>query len=101
MQQEITRDLSKHFNLCLFFGRRLSFIREKSDCKAIAFTAWGLGQSPDGLSGGKKPKNVCLFNIFKVNKWLTMALKKLYSWPKKLYQFITNLFLLVNISTSR
>ena len=29
-----------------------------------------------------------------------MALKKLYSWPKKLYQFIANLFLLVNIWNS-
>ena len=29
-----------------------------------------------------------------------MTLKKLYSWPKKLYQFIANLFLLVNIWNS-
>ena len=39
------------------------------------------------------------FNIIKVTKRFTMTLKQLYSWPKKLYQFMTNLFFLANIPT--
>ena len=39
------------------------------------------------------------FNIIKVTKWLTMTLKQPYSWRKKLYQFMTNLFFLANIPT--
>ena len=37
-QNQINRDLSKHFNLPLFFGRRLSFTRVKSDWKPIRFS---------------------------------------------------------------
>ena len=39
------------------------------------------------------------FNIIKVTKRLTMTLKQPYSWRKKLYQFMTNLFFLANIPT--
>ena len=70
--QPMSRDLS---NLCPFFGRRLSFIREKSDSKAIVFAAWGLGMSIGGLSGVKRSKQFWRFNIFKAIKWLITALK--------------------------
>ena len=33
-----------------------------------------------------------LLVIIKANKELTMGLKRLYSWPKKLYQFTVNMF---------
>ena len=45
-----------------------------------------LGQSPGGVSGSKT-------HVFKTIKWLTMSLKKLYSWAN---QFITNLPFLAN-----
>ena len=38
------------------------------------------------------------FNVFKAIKWLAIPLK-IYSWPKKLYQVITNLLFLANIPT--
>ena len=54
----LTRDLSKHFNLCPFFGRRLSFIRDQSDCKVTVFVAVAcdLGQSPVRFSEVKRSK---------------------------------------------
>ena len=67
--------------------------RGKSDCKAIIIATGDLG------------KSLCrvqffgLFNIFKVIKQLKMTLKKLYSWPKKLYQFISNTCFLTIIPT--
>ena len=48
---------------------------------------------------GFKGQMFLAFNIIKVTKRLTMTLKQLYSWPKKLYQFMTNLFFLTNIPT--
>ena len=47
----------------------------------------------------RSPKNVGLFNGCKTIKRLTVALKKLYSLPKKLHHFITNLFFVANIPT--
>ena len=48
---------------------------------------------------GFKGQMFLAFNIIKVTKRLTMTLKQLHSWPKKLYQFMTNLFFLTNIPT--
>ena len=47
---------------------------------------------------GQAPKNVWLFNVPMVIKWLTMSLKN-YSQPKKLYQFLTNMLFLANTRT--
>ena len=73
----------------------MSFIREISDCEAIVTGALCLGQIPSGVSLGKTPKFFYLLNIFKRIKWhfldhaysfLMSFIKKLYAWPKKLYQ---------------
>ena len=56
----------------------IEFYKGKSVCKTIVFAAWGLGQSPGGLSGGKDLIFFWLFNVFKVIEWLTVALNKLY-----------------------
>ena len=37
------------------FWKKIKFYKGKGVCKAIVFAAWGLGQSPGGLSGGKGP----------------------------------------------
>ena len=66
----------------------------------IVFAVWGLGQRLGGLSRGRGLKFFWLFNVTKAIKRLTMALKNIYSWPKKLYQFIANVFFLVNTLTS-
>ena len=58
-----------------------------------------LGQSLCWVSRIKPPKRFWLFNVFKAIKDLALALKKLYSLPKKLYQFITNLLFLANMPT--
>ena len=47
--------------------------------------------------GGVRAEFFWLFNVFKVINQLTVVLKQLYSWPKKLNQFITNLIFLANI----
>ena len=70
--------------------KKIKFNKGQSNCEAIIIAAWGLGQSPT---------NVCFLNIFKVIKWFTMALK-IMKRPKKIYQFINNLFFLTNIPTS-
>ena len=33
--------------------KKIEFYKGQRDCKAIVMIAWGLGQSPDGVSGGK------------------------------------------------
>ena len=76
--------------------KKIEFYKGKSNSKLIAIGAWELGQRLCGVSGS----NIFwLFNIFNVIKQVIMALKILYSWPKKLYQFITNLFFLANRPT--
>ena len=65
--------------------------------KSAVIAALDLGCNLSSVSGSKF---FLLFNIFKVSKQLIMTLEKLYSWPKKLYQFITNLFFQANIPTS-
>ena len=37
--------------------KKIEFYKGKSDCDAIVITAWGMGQSPAGISGGKTPQN--------------------------------------------
>ena len=87
-----------HFNQCgTVLWKKIEFYKGKSGCKGIVIAAWDLGQSPCGISGCKI---FWLFNIFKGIKQHRMKLKTQYSWPKKLYQFITNLFFLANIPTS-
>ena len=51
------------------------------------------------LFWGFRGQILLAFDIIKVTKQLTITLKQLYSWPKKLYQFMTNLFFLANIPT--
>ena len=66
------------------FSTNVCFVAENE-----SMAASGLWQNPCGVS--KEGAKIWLFNIFKAIKWCTIALKKLYSWPKKLYQFLTNL----------
>ena len=88
---ELFRDLSKHFIYCLFCGRRLSFIREKVEIIIVI----GVWVSPGVVSGGKAQSFLMIYS-----HWTAYSgIKNLYSWPKKLYQFITNLFSLANIPT--
>ena len=61
-----------------FCERRVSFIKGKSDCKVIIFTAWGLGKSPGGLLGGTTQKCFGFSMSFKAIKRLTMTFKKKY-----------------------
>ena len=83
-----------------FLGSRVKFIRENwlQSIHFCSFGAWD--RALVRLSGGKVSQIFWLFNVFKTIKQLKMALKKLYSWPKKLYQFITNLFFLANMLIS-
>ena len=55
--------------------KKIELYKGKSNCKLITIAAWGLGQRPGGLSRGKAPNVVGLFNTFKTIKHLTMALK--------------------------
>ena len=66
------------------FSTNVCFVAENE-----SMAASGLWQNPCGVS--KEGPKILLFNIFKAIKRYTIALKKLYSWPKKLYQFLTNL----------
>ena len=82
----------------LLCGRRLSFIRNKAIAKKSQLQLGIWGRALVGFLG-VKPYKLLVFNVFKAIKWFTMALKILYSWPKKIYQFIHNLFFLTNIPT--
>ena len=74
--------------------KKIEFYKEKSgDCNRN----WGLRQSPGVVSGGLRPN---IFNVFKAIKPPTIALKKLYSWSKKLHLLITNLFFLTKHNTT-
>ena len=87
------RDLSKLFKWCFVLYNKIEFHQGKSNCKGILIAAWHLRQIPGAVSRGKVPIFFLLFNIFKVIKLHTLTLKKkLHSWPKKLNQFINNLF---------
>ena len=66
------------------FWKKIEFYKGKNDRKAIVFATWDLKQSPVRLLRAKRSKQFWFFNIFKAIKPLTMAFKKLYSWPKKL-----------------
>ena len=55
--------------------KKIEFYKGQTDCEAIVIAAWGLDQSPGGLSEGKVQKPFWLFNVFKAIKRLTMALK--------------------------
>ena len=39
------------------FWKKIEFDKGKSDCKAIVFATWGLGESSSGLLRGKDPKH--------------------------------------------
>ena len=56
--------------------QQIEFYKGKSDCEEIVIAVLELRQCPGEVSQGK-----------------------LYSWPKKLYQFMTNLFFLANVPT--
>ena len=60
----------------------------------------GSGSDPWWGFRGQSLKHFWLFTVIKAIKRLAIALKKLYSWPEKLYQFITNLFVVANIPIS-
>ena len=79
--------------------KKIEFYKGKSKCKGIVIAVWDLGKSLCAVSGGKAHKSFWLFNVITSIKQLTIALKKLYSWPRKLYQCITNLFFLASIPT--
>ena len=81
------------------FVKKIELYKGKTNCKVIVIAAWDLRQSLCGVSRSKARKTFWLFNIFKTIKRLTIVLKKLYSWSKKLYQCINNLFFLTNIPT--
>ena len=76
------------------FWKKSEFYKEKSGDRN---RNWGLDQNPGVVSGRHGPN---IFNVFKAIKPLTMALKKLYSWSKKLHLFITNLFFLAKHNTT-
>ena len=38
--------------------KKIEFNKGQIDCKVIVIAAWGLGQSPGGVSGGKASKNL-------------------------------------------
>ena len=81
----------------LVLWEKIEFYKEKSN----SFCSFESGAEPRWAFRGQRPKNFWFFNAFiKAIKELTRALIKLYSWLKKPYHFITNLFLLVDISTS-
>ena len=62
--------------------KKIGFNKRESNCEDIVIPALGLAQIPGGVSRGK-PTNICFFNVFKVIKWLTMALK-IIKRPKKI-----------------
>ena len=35
--------------------KKIDFYKGKSDCETIVIEAWGMGQIPGGVSGGKAP----------------------------------------------
>ena len=35
--------------------KKIDFYKGKSDCETIVIAAWGMGQIPGGVSGGKAP----------------------------------------------
>ena len=56
--------------------KQIEFYKGKSDCEEVVIAVLELRQCPGEVSEGK-----------------------LYSWPKNLYQFMTNLFFLANVPT--
>ena len=68
----------------------IEFYKGKSNCESIVIVAWGLEQSPIGLLVGKAPpphlpEKKFAFNVITAIKQITMALKTIYLWPKKLF----------------
>ena len=70
------------------FWKKIEFCKVKSDNKAMLFGSLGSGTECWWISH----KYVWFFNVCKVIKRLTMALRKLFSWPKKLYQLYRKYF---------
>ena len=82
----------KAFYLLSVLWKKIEFYKRKSGDHN---RNWGLGQSPGVVSGGKAQSFLMIYS-----HWTAYSgIKNLYSWPKKLYQFITNLFSLANIPT--
>ena len=44
--------------------KKIDFYKGNSDCETIVIAAWGMGQIPGGVSGGKAPI-FWLFNVFR------------------------------------
>ena len=94
-----SRDLSKDFNWCQFFWKKIEFDMKGENCLQICYSSsLGYGEETWWAFSVQALKFFrFLMSLRQLNSFQWHL--KLYSWSNKLYQFITNMFFLANIPT--